>query len=683
MAVSKTISDLASHGYHTYWMTVTETGTSTTANTSTVRVEFGIKPYKTGYDWEDYTGSEQPKGTFTVDGTSYSWSLSAYADKASQVIKTITKTVAHSADGTKSLKFSFSATSGSTYYLPGSASASGTLKLTDIPRNPVLKCAVYSKEETTVTIDWTADAKCKNLQYQLNSGDWVSFSQTGKGGTYKITGLREYTAYSIKVRGTRTDNNLVGTSSAVSTKTYRYPYIATPPQITIGKTAKATVYNPLGRQCTVTMEVPISGQTTVIDTKTTNGTSITFTTVGHETELYGTIPNDSYGTYTARVVSTATKTSEGRYVVDSATSAPSFDMHAVIEDMNSAVVSVTGDSSIIVQGKSNVRVIFYGFEAKNGASIDETHGSCFINIAGTTRTMPYELPIMDMSVDGQTRTVAIDTLGTIDWGSDLEYSVTITDSRGLSTTVSGTLEIQQYKTPTMTASAVRHNNYYSETDVGYTVDYTRVGNNEITAYYKAQEYPDGAWVVSETQMQDNPEIVTLDNKKRFNVTVRLVDSFGAEASDTVFLDKGMPIVYFDRILRSMGINCFPTKEEQFTVNDVDILDWIMPKKITPTVSSVSGVTVGSLQVWQSSGICMITFEFTLTAALSSWTTVATGLPIPATAVDSIAWYDTAEGWGTSFARNARVQISTAGNLNIRYGAATSYRISIAYPIHIV
>lgn len=100
-----------------------------------------------------------------------------------------------------------------------------------------------------------------------------------------------------------------------------------------------------------------------------------------------------------------------------------------------------------------------------------------------------------------------------------------------------------------------------------------------------------------------------------------------------------------------------------------------PKSESRTIPSVSGVTVGSLQVYTTAGLCMVTLELTLTGEKSSWTTIATGLPLAA-----FAWYDTASSWGTSYARSMRVRVDTSGNLQIRYGAATSYRISFCYPM---
>lgn len=104
-------------------------------------------------------------------------------------------------------------------------------------------------------------------------------------------------------------------------------------------------------------------------------------------------------------------------------------------------------------------------------------------------------------------------------------------------------------------------------------------------------------------------------------------------------------------------------------------------QIEPTESYVSGVTIGQLFVYVSAGVCTVTIELTIDNTFSSWTSIATGMPVPATALldTPVAWYDTGVGWDSSFKRNLRFQVGTSGNLYIRNGEAGSYRISFAYP----
>ena len=124
-------------------------------------------------------------------------------------------------------------------------------------------------------------------------------------------------------------------------------------------------------------------------------------------------------------------------------------------------------------------------------------------------------------------------------------------------------------------------------------------------------------------------------------------------------------------------------EREFTVSgnvQVDGKLTAKPKSQSRSIQTVSGITVGSLQVYTSAGFCAVTLELTSKTTLSDWTTIATGMPIPA-----VTWYDTMTNWENAYHRPYRVAVTTSGNLNIRYGAgsssdATAYRISFVYPM---
>lgn len=53
--------------------------------------------------------------------------------------------------------------------------------------------------------------------------------------------------------------------------------------------------------------------------------------------------------------------------------------------------------------------------------------------------------------------------------------------------------------------------------------------------------------------------MNLDNTQEWNVKVTITDAF-ATTSYILSVDKGIPIIFFDRLKRSVGINCFPTQE---------------------------------------------------------------------------------------------------------------------------
>lgn len=102
------------------------------------------------------------------------------------------------------------------------------------------------------------------------------------------------------------------------------------------------------------------------------------------------------------------------------------------------------------------------------------------------------------------------------------------------------------------------------------------------------------------------------------------------------------------------------------------LDSVSVSVTTPTVS---GVTVNTLRVYRVGMACHVYINFSLTSALSDWSTIATGLPIPA-----VAYFDTIPCWSSTFNRSCLIDVNTSGEANIRYGAATSYYASFSYPV---
>ncbi len=125
------ISGNGSRGHHKFTLNVTETGTDTSANTSTVSWSLVLSPIQTRWDWNRSGVSY----TVDVDGQVASGTIPKYDGSSTVTIASGTKTITHNNDGTKSIGFSFNVKDTNTVnYTPGNASASGTLGLTNIPR---------------------------------------------------------------------------------------------------------------------------------------------------------------------------------------------------------------------------------------------------------------------------------------------------------------------------------------------------------------------------------------------------------------------------------------------------------------------------------------------------------------------------------------------------------------------
>lgn len=154
---SKSISANGANGKHKFTLTVNENSTSVATNTSGVSWSLVISPLVAGYDWVSNSG----KITYTIviNGTTYSGIIATYDGASTVAIKSGTESFAHSADGSKTINFSFSITDASGWaFAPGNASASGTLALTNIPRQAAITDAPNFNDEQDPKITYSNPA---------------------------------------------------------------------------------------------------------------------------------------------------------------------------------------------------------------------------------------------------------------------------------------------------------------------------------------------------------------------------------------------------------------------------------------------------------------------------------------------------------------------------------------------
>lgn len=667
MAVTKTISAVGSHGWHTFTMTVTETAVNTSANTSTVNVKFTIKPKVSGYDWEGYT-NQPPHGKVYFAGNEWSWSLSSYGGTKEVTLVNKTITVEHDANGAKTItgtstndQFRFTASSISDYYLPGNASAHGSITLTKITRTPSVTVSNTSKTETGITMKWTSDVTCNRVRYRISTnggsswGSWTSKTVNAKTGSYTLSSLNPNTTYTIQTELRASASGLTASANK-AVKTYNWPYATVEDFTVLNEMAWVTVTNPLNRSG----KLEILAQGVVIFEE--EGVLSSGGYSGLDEEFLTQIPNSMTGQWAVRIT-------YGEHVSTSATatySAAGYNptiTSADYADTNTTAQAIIQNDKTILQNVSTPCITVAGT-----GQYDATIASASVTILG-------------VAVTGSATQVQF---GTINSASNVTATVTITDSRGNTASTNITITMLAYTSPSAIITIQRENNFYSETDLTVDADVMHTGSNVPTITARYREHPSGAWQ-NWPQITDNvTSTEILNNTKEWDVEVTVTDSFGGSTTYTgLFVGIGLPIFYIDRGMRAVSINSFPEAGQAFVVNGVDILGALKPKLIEPTALSVPGVTFGSFYVYQSAGVCMITLEFALSGAMSSWTPIATGLPAPATASlqSPVGWFDTATGWDTSYKRPTRVQITATGELRIRYGADGNYRISFSYPIN--
>ena len=537
-------------------LTVTQQSQSAQNNTSTVSYVLTlVRP-------SAVTSSATKAWSVTINGTTVNGS-GTIGGSGNKTLLSGTMTIPHNADGTKTLSFSgkcqLDINWGGTQL--GTISGNGSMTLTPIQRYATVNQSLSARTETTVTISWTSDSTIDYIWYSTNNGStWTGIDVAdGTKGSYTISGLSANTTYQIKTRVRRKDNQLTTTSSALSVTTYAYPYASTMPNFTIGEKVTIGLYNPLGRTVQVSM---LGADDSVIQTDTVSGTSISGWII--ETivnRLYASIPNSQSGTYKVRVTygtQITTKTG-GTYSVNANVCAPSIGSVAY-QDTNSQTIALTGNNQDIVQNKSTLQYSASGLSALNGATIS----ACSVLVNGAT---------INLTVSGNSAT---GTGGIINSGQDIQAVFTVTDSRGLTATKTVTISMLDWTTPSAIVTLARQDNFYTETDLTVDARFSLInGNNQITITYEATKEGDSSATVTGTVQDNVTSVVNLDNNYAWTVEITLTDSLGATASYTAYISRGMPIIYFDRLKSSVGINCFPQNDYSLEIDGEPLEDFIV------------------------------------------------------------------------------------------------------------
>lgn len=216
-------------------------------------------------------------------------------------------------------------------------------------------------------------------------------------------------------------------------------------------------------------------------------------------------------------------------------------------DTNATTTAITGNNQKIIQNNSTVSFTFASLAALKSATLSK--------IEITVNAVKVTTALSGSSVSSRTI-----SYGTINSSSNLAASITLTDSRGNTSSTSININMLAWSLPTAIISCARKNNFYSETDLTVNADYASLGGaNTITIQYQTRQQGSGSWSALQSLQDDVQVTITLDNTKAWDIRVIVTDRLGS-STYTVSIDKGIPIVYFDRLNRSIGFNCFPKNE---------------------------------------------------------------------------------------------------------------------------
>ena len=224
-------------------------------------------------------------------------------------------------------------------------------------------------------------------------------------------------------------------------------------------------------------------------------------------------------------------------------------------DTNSTTTGITNNNQQIIQNNSTLQINITNATALKYATLT----SASINVNGVVTTQALSSSSLTFDI------------GTLDVAQNLDIPVTITDSRNNKTTQTLTIQILDWSLPSAIITLARESNYYTETNLNVNADYSSLdGNNTITIQYQIKKTTDSTYG-SLTTIQDNVETqFNADNEYSWNVKVILTDRIGT-SSYNLFLYKGIPLMFWDRLLSSIGINCFPSNQYSLALNGIDIM----------------------------------------------------------------------------------------------------------------
>ena len=146
-----------SKGHHRFTLTVTEDNTNINTNQSYISWSFVLSPIVNGWDWY-YSNQVPVTWIYTINGVQYSGNIMNYDGSSTVTISSGGTYITHESNGYKDIHFSFSVSSLNETYLPGYASASGSMSLTYIPRQATITSAPNFTDEENPTIIYSNPA---------------------------------------------------------------------------------------------------------------------------------------------------------------------------------------------------------------------------------------------------------------------------------------------------------------------------------------------------------------------------------------------------------------------------------------------------------------------------------------------------------------------------------------------
>ena len=427
---------------------------SVTGNYSDVTLNVYLKYYTIGV-------GARSDSTISINGTSETYTAPAIDDYTSgsklKLLKSKTVRVYHNTDGTKSgVVLSASWRFSGTYsgVSVGTITASTTITLDSLDRAaPTVTFSTGSITAYGFKISASSSATADIWQYSTNGGSsWTQFSTTaGTSASVTLSSLSPNTSYSVKVRARKKSNQVYGTSGTSSVKTLGGAVLNSCNTITADNSSvyislNATVYN-----TSYTYHVSVMNGSTTYLTLTgrtwsagTASRTLSLTSAERTTLLNAMASMKSFEATISLVTKSGT-TQIGNASIckctvqtTAANSGPTLSGFT-FSDTNTTTSGITGNNQVLIQDYSALTVVPITATAKNGAAISSYSATCSGNTKSNT-------------------TGASLALGAIGSSGERDITVTVTDSRGYTASVTKKVTVIAYSKPKISALSLRRTN---------------------------------------------------------------------------------------------------------------------------------------------------------------------------------------------------------------------------------
>ena len=386
------------------------------------------------------------------------------------------------------------------------------------------------------------------LQINHNSDGTKTFSASAEAGIYTVA------------------VNCTGSGTFTLPTINRYATITSAPNFTDVQNPSITFSNPSGAKLQFKIEAGGNVNLITRNNLTNPSNPYTFTlTEAERNSLRQLCPNSNtlsvtftVGTYNSS--GTVVNWSSLTRTMTIASANPTIS-GASYQDTNATTVAITGNNQKIIQNTSTVQFAFTSLAAQKYATLSQIR----ITINGVTKTQ---------SLSGSSASNVTVSFGVINVSSDINAEISLIDSRNNTTSQTLAIDMEAWSTPSAIITCQRKNNYYDETDLTVNAEISSLnGNNVATIQYQYKEASGSTWSALTTIQDDVTTTFSINNTEDWNVRVIVSDLLGSTTYNLT-VERGIPIVFFDRLNRSVGFNCFPQNENSVESEGLQLDDLV-------------------------------------------------------------------------------------------------------------